>query len=1145
MESPLPSLNQLLASRLCAVFVVFGVLMSHGSAQTEPPTSTRDRATIVPAALRFSAPPNEESIAEASLTSPEAVAAAIDSLQKDTAMDATLRERLLPPLNQALEQFKQRAADADRLAGIAKALAAAPEATRGAKSSVETQIPASEPTNDVAIMSIEKVRELRSEAEVNSNAARQNVQTLEATVRERQTRKELLPKLIQEARKTADELETSSIAQVEDDPAGRLKAVRETERAARLAALRQRVEMLVQEQALYEAETDLLPLKLTLAKRELTRAESTLQWWSSALRERRESQIEEELAAHRMTLQRDGIPPEQSMVLSLADRWMQTVNSIETIERKLVRNQSRCDELDQILQANREEIKRDLAVGGSLRAGLGLKLQLQRNKLPKLANLHAEVDRADVAIEESRSLLTRLEITLEETVGGPINGISFGDTESLPTKNGEVHPEEVQRLKRFAADLGQEITKLVELRGLYELKLNIVEELRLEIDSHVMWIRNTTRYSLADAKTAWVAIRWIMHPDNLKLLSTKMIEGCITRMDRTALILAMVVFICFFASRLRKRLYNHGKQASARNASTLIPTWRALVVTILLSLPLAIALWAVGQVLMVVAEREAIVIAFSDALIFASAALVPLELLRQVLRSGGLATAHFGVSETTIVPLRQGLRVLIDLGLPLVVLWSVCQSLGRALVDASLGRLLFSLGMGLIAMLLWQSFHPKRGLLASHLRSNQDGWLSRLRHVWFTGIVAIPISLAGVSLFGYSYAASQLIERLYWTLWLALITFLIGGMLKRWLLVQRRRLAWAVRREKMEQSERLEGSVLEISPDDSLEAAEINAQTSRLIHTALTLAAMIGLVWVWSPVFPAIRFLESFELWPTTLADGTIEQVTLANLVLALPIIVLTWVAVRNLPGLIEGVLLERLPLEKAVRYAITTLASYALMAVGVLFSAKTLGLRWESIQWLVAALGVGLGFGLQEIFANFVSGVILLFEQPIRIGDVVTLGDTTGMVSRIRIRATTVTNWDRQELIIPNKDLITGRLINWTLSDSTNRILLNVGVAYGTDTRQACHLLETICHEHPHVCVDPKPVVTFDGFGDSTLNLVVRCFLTTLDVRLQTIHELHTEINERFKESRIEISFPQRDLHLRSLPAEMFAMLGAERMAA
>jgi potassium efflux system protein len=274
-------------------------------------------------------------------------------------------------------------------------------------------------------------------------------------------------------------------------------------------------------------------------------------------------------------------------------------------------------------------------------------------------------------------------------------------------------------------------------------------------------------------------------------------------------------------------------------------------------------------------------------------------------------------------------------------------------------------------------------------------------------------------------------------------------------------------------------------------------------------------------------------LWDTTAVDGSVVSITLAHLVVALPIVFLTWVSARNVPGLVETTLLERLPLDKPARYAITSLASYAIVILGIIFSAQAIGLRWEGIQWLVAALGVGLGFGLQEIFANFVSGLILLFEQPIRVGDVVTIGNTTGSVSKIRMRATIVTNWDRQELIIPNKTLITERLINWTLTDSTNRLEIRIGVAYATDTRVACRLLEEICAQHEHILVDPKPIVTFDGFGDSTLNIVIRCFLSRLDLRLPTIHELHTTINERFKNAGIEIAYPQQDLHIRSLPPQ------------
>ena len=184
-----------------------------------------------------------------------------------------------------------------------------------------------------------------------------------------------------------------------------------------------------------------------------------------------------------------------------------------------------------------------------------------------------------------------------------------------------------------------------------------------------------------------------------------------------------------------------------------------------------------------------------------------------------------------------------------------------------------------------------------------------------------------------------------------------------------------------------------------------------------------------------------------------------------------------------------------------------------------------------MAAFGVGLGFGLQEIFANFISGLILLFERPVRVGDTVTVGETTGTVTRIRMRATTILDWDMRELVVPNKDLIVGRLVNWTLSDSSNRITIVVGVAYGTDPTHVTRVLKHIVQTDRRVLSSPGPMVTFDQFGDSTLQFTVRAYLSRLDDRLPVIHDLHVQIAERFKAEGIEIAFPQLDVHLESTP--------------
>ena len=176
-----------------------------------------------------------------------------------------------------------------------------------------------------------------------------------------------------------------------------------------------------------------------------------------------------------------------------------------------------------------------------------------------------------------------------------------------------------------------------------------------------------------------------------------------------------------------------------------------------------------------------------------------------------------------------------------------------------------------------------------------------------------------------------------------------------------------------------------------------------------------------------------------------------------------TVIAAKNIPGLLEMAVLQHLPFDAGARYAVATVCRYLITVVGrAVVLAASLGVGWSKVQWLVAAMGLGLGFGLQEIFANFISGLIILFERPVRVGDVVTIDDVTGVVSRIRIRATTITDGDRKELIIPNKEFITGRVLNWTLTDPVNRVVINVGVAYGSDTQLAAEILLRVAQNHP-----------------------------------------------------------------------------------
>jgi potassium efflux system protein len=262
-----------------------------------------------------------------------------------------------------------------------------------------------------------------------------------------------------------------------------------------------------------------------------------------------------------------------------------------------------------------------------------------------------------------------------------------------------------------------------------------------------------------------------------------------------------------------------------------------------------------------------------------------------------------------------------------------------------------------------------------------------------------------------------------------------------------------------------------------------------------------------------------------------IQPVTIADLIFAAMIAVVTLISAQNLPGLLEISVLQKLPLENSIRYLIKTLCSYVILLLGLVVSFGVIGVHWNQVQWMATALTFGLAFGLQEMFANFVAGIIILFERPIRVGDIVTLDEISGTVSRVRIRATTITNWDRKDFIVPNKDFITGRVLNWTLTDQVNRIVINVGVAYGSDTALAKQLLVKIAKEHPLIVDDPPPQATFEEFGDSSLLIVTRCFISMRDIssRIKVIDELHSIIDTKFRQAEIEIAFPQRDLHIRS----------------
>jgi potassium efflux system protein len=390
---------------------------------------------------------------------------------------------------------------------------------------------------------------------------------------------------------------------------------------------------------------------------------------------------------------------------------------------------------------------------------------------------------------------------------------------------------------------------------------------------------------------------------------------------------------------------------------------------------------------------------------------------------------------------------------------------------------------------------------------------------------------------GYDYTATAFSYLFLLTLWFLAALVLGNALALRWLQVTRRRLAYdaAMERRRAELAEAEEqeaqGELGELQfEEEEVDITALSDETRGLIRILMLTAAIVGLYLIWSSALPALHIFDDVVLWyGTVTVDGAAQPlpITLGNLGQALLFAIGTWVLADRLPALLEILLLQRFHMTAAGRYTLTTLTTYVVVAVGLLLVLSTLGARWSQVQWLAAALSVGIGFGLQEIVANFISGLIILFERPIRVGDAVTVGDTDGVVTKIKIRATTIRNWDGKELLVPNKEFITGRLLNWSLSDQTTRLVLAIGIAYGSPVRQAMELLEEAARENPNVLDEPSPTVIFETFGDNALGLLLRCFVDSIDLRVSTISALNEAINNKFNAAGISIAFPQRDLHL------------------
>lgn len=1082
----------------------------------------------------------------------ESVTARLEAAQRDAELDASLKESLVGLHQRTLADLKAVGESQRMRKEFSNRIAAAPSELATAKRKQEEA-----PRRETAIQildyfSIDEPQGELLETQTRLAAATDLRTRLSEQTDVREKRRKDLPQLITDARTKLEQLDkeiaASQAVQIEN---ALFKEATAWSLATQRAAVAEQIQAYELEQRAYEAETELLPLQLELAKSE----EKYLQEQVRKLTEVLDVMKQNRIIQQRQDVQKLVSTTPKSLeqigqgLLDRTVQWLELAEKKSVVKADLDSSKSLLDKWKDRYNkmVNRVEPQVGQGVVAGFNSWVGLILRKQRSELPDPLRLSSQIRHYQQEMQNADSRQFELEdALLQISSWNDDRSSSSADSGSRLATLASMDGESRQALEQLLAkerelingikvDVDSYLNDLYQVADIKEQTRTLVSDYRAFIDKHVLWIRSMDQLQHDDVKAAIEAFRWLAEYKNWKQLAElAWIDIQQEPWWYVALLCAMIASVANQV-RMRRVLGELGKKAIKSSTTSFRFSAEALLLTGLIVIPvLGLLLFFYWRLSKFGDPEHEFANSLGQGLLVAAVVFAPLEFLRQVCRPGGLGVSHFEWPEFTTQLISGNLRWLIDLGVPMVAIIAVMDAQSNTRWEASLGRLAFLLVMMLLVVCFARIFRPKRGIFGHHLAENPGGWLDRLRYGWYPLIVLGPLALATISFIGFHYTAERLALHLNTSLWTLVGLVLLYSLLRRWFLLSRRQIMIARAKQRLAEAAKREPSQSTVIQPEDLEVnlVDINDQTMRLLASSMIVAGLVILGVIWFEVLPAISMLERFKLWdvPGSRPDERVS-ITLSNVLFVIPIVVLTVIAGRNFPGLMEIALLQHLPLTGAARYAITTLSRYAIIFIGIIAVSNTIGLQWQSIQWLVAALGVGLGFGLQEIFANFVSGIILLFEQPLRVGDVITLDGVTGSVARIRMRATTIVNWDRQELIIPNKDLITGKLLNWTLSDTTNRVVVNLGIAYGSDPELACTILRGICRQHTNVLSDPEPTVVFEGFGDSSLTITVRAFLANLDVRLQTLHELHSQFYQAFREAGIELSFPQRDLHIRSLP--------------
>jgi len=499
----------------------------------------------------------------------------------------------------------------------------------------------------------------------------------------------------------------------------------------------------------------------------------------------------------------------------------------------------------------------------------------------------------------------------------------------------------------------------------------------------------------------------------------------------------------------------------------------------------------------------------------------------------GLFIVHFRWPVKQVSLAMRYYKMSIWLIVPLLMALITFDSLKEREFANTLGRLCFIL-LCLALAIVTNSL--KRAGIPLHLDKKGSGDNMVNSALWGL-LLSAPLLAALAASVGYLATSQALLARLETSVAIWFFLLVVYHIIRRWMLIQRRRIAFdrakqrradilAQRNRGEEETPHTPNSIEgSMDMDDSeINLDAISAQSLQLVRSILTMIALMSVIVLWSEIHSAFAFLGNISLWDvTSMVNGveTTHPITLGAVLIAILVLIITMQLVRNLPALLELAVLQHLDLTPGTGYAITTITKYLLLLFGAVLSFSWIGIEWSKLQWVVTALSLGLGFGMQEIFSNFISGLIILFEKPIRIGDTVTIRNLTGGVTKINTRATTISDWDRKEIIVPNKAFITEQFINWSLSDTLTRVVLTVPAPADANSEEVTKILTNAAERCSLVLDNPAPEVYLVDLQQGIQIFELRIYAAEMGHRMPLRHEIHQLILSGYRQHGITLPYP------------------------